>query len=124
MFQLAPGPLLSIFQAEDEAAGDLLAIGIPALRIISYSWLLAGFGIVSSSVFQALDHGILSLTSSLVRQLIVLLPAAFLLSRLFELEQVWLAFPIAELFSCALCIAFMRRVYRRDILPMRAGAGG
>ena len=124
VFQLAPGPLLSIFQAEDEAAGDLLAIGIPALRIISYSWLLAGFGIVSSSVFQALDHGILSLTSSLVRQLIVLLPAAFLLSRLFELEQVWLAFPIAELFSCALCIAFMRRVYRRDILPMRAGAGG
>ena len=55
VFQLAPGPLLSIFQAEDEAAGDLLAIGIPALRIISYSWLLAGFGIVSSSVFQALD---------------------------------------------------------------------
>ena len=56
---------------------------------------------MSSSVFQALDHGILSLISSLVRQLIVLLPAAFLLSRLFELEQVWLAFPIAELFSCA-----------------------
>ncbi len=124
VFQLAPGPLLSIFQAEDEAAGDLLAIGIPALRIISCSWLLAGFGIVAGSVFQALDHGVLSLTTSLVRQLIVLLPVAFLLSRLFGLEQVWLAFPIAELFSCALCAVFMRRVYRRDILPLRAGAEG
>ena len=121
VFQLVPGPLLSIFQAEDGAAGDLLAIGMPALRIISYSWLLAGFGIVSGSVFQALDHGVLSLTTSLVRQLIVLLPVAFLLSRLFELEQVWLAFPIAELFSCTLCVIFMRRVYRRDILPLRAG---
>ena len=124
VFQLVPGPLLSIFQAEDGAAGDLLAIGMPALRIISYSWLLAGFGIVSGSVFQALDHGVLSLTTSLVRQLIVLLPVAFLLSRLFELEQVWLAFPIAELFSCTLCVIFMRRVYRRDILPLRAGAEG
>ena len=124
VFQLVPGPLLSIFQAEDGAAGDLLAIGMPALRIISYSWLLAGFGIVSGSVFQALDHGVLSLTTSLVRQLIVLLPVAFLLSRLFELEQVWLAFPIAELFSCTLCVIFMRRVYLRDILPLRAGAEG
>lgn len=84
----------------------------------------SGFGIVSGSVFQALDHGVLSLTTSLVRQLIVLLPVAFLLSRLFELEQVWLAFPIAELFSCTLCVIFMRRVYRRDILPLRAGAEG
>ena len=124
VFQLVPGPLLSIFQAEDGAAGDLLAIGIPALRIISYSWLLAGFGIVSGSVFQALDHGVLSLTTSLVRQLIVLLPVAFLLSRLFGLEQVWLAFPISELFSASLCAVFIRRVYRRDILPLRAGSEG
>ena len=123
VFQLFPGPLLDLFRSEEDAAGDLLAIGIPALRIISYSWLLAGFGIVSGSVFQALDHGVLSLTTSLVRQLIVLLPVAFVLSRLFGLEQVWLAFPISELFSASLCAVFIRRVYRRDILPLRAGSG-
>ena len=124
VFQAFPGQLLEIFQSEEGAAtGDLLTIGIPALRIISYSWLLAGFGIVCGSVFQALDHGVLSLTTSLVRQLIVLLPVAFLLSRLFGLEQVWLAFPIAELFSATLCAVFIRRVYRRDILPLQAGSG-
>ncbi len=123
VFQLFPGPLLDIFRSEEDAAGGLLTIGIPALRIISYSWLLAGFGIVSGSVFQALDHGVLSLTTSLVRQLIVLLPVAFLLARLFgNLDVVWLAFPIAELFSCTLCAIFMRRVYRQDILPLRAQA--
>ena len=119
VFQLLPGQLLDLFRSEEDAAGDLLAIGIPALRIIAFSWLLAGFGIVSSSVFQALDHGLLSLLCSLVRQLIVLLPVAFLLSRLFQnLDVVWLAFPIAELFSCAMCILYMRRVYRQDIQPL------
>ena len=121
VFQLFPGPLLDMFRSEEDVAGNLLTIGIPALRIISFSWLLAGFGIISSSVFQALDHGMLSLICSLVRQLIVLLPVAFLLSLLFHnLDVVWLAFPIAEMFSCALCAVFMRRVYRRDILPLRA----
>jgi len=120
VFQVFPGQLLDLFRSEEDAAGDLLAIGIPALRIISFSWLLAGFGIVCGSVFQALDHGVLSLTTSLVRQLVVLLPVAFLLSRAFGLEAVWLAFPIAELFSASLCAVFIRRVYKRDILPLRS----
>lgn len=122
VFQIFPGQLLSLFQSEAEAAaGDMLAIGIPALRIISYSWLLAGFGIVAGSVFQALRHGVLSLISSLVRQLVVLLPTAYLLARLFQrLELVWLAFPIAELVSFTLCIIFMIRVYHRDIKPLRS----
>ena len=120
VFQFFPGQLLDLFRSEEDAAGDLLAIGIPALRIISFSWLLAGFGIVCGSVFQALDHGVLSLTTSLVRQLVVLLPVAFLLSRAFGLEAVWLAFPIAELFSASLCAVFIRRVYKRDILPLRS----
>ncbi|MCI8915416.1 MAG: MATE family efflux transporter [Oscillospiraceae bacterium] len=125
VFQLFPAPLLDMFRSKDDLAGDLIAIGVPALRIISFSWLLAGFGIICSSVFQALDHGVLSLVSSLVRQLIVLLPAAFLLAQLFQnLDVVWLAFPLAELFSCALCAAFIRRVYRRDILPLRAPQAG
>ena len=118
VFQVFPAQLLALFRSENETGGDLISIGVPALRIISLSWLLAGFGIVSSSVFQALNHGMLSLIAALVRQLVVLLPAAFLLSRFFPLEIVWLAFPIAELFSCAMCAFFLRRVYRQDVLPL------
>ncbi len=124
VFQFAPGQLLALFQSEDDVAGDLLSIGVPALRIISISWLLAGFGIVSGSVFQALDHGVLSLTTSVVRQLAVLLPVSFLLARTLGLHAVWWAFPIAELFSATLCAVFLRRVYHRDILPCAAPPQG
>ena len=118
VFQFFPGQLLAMFQSEQDTTGNLLAIGIPALRIISLSWLLAGFGIVASSVFQALNHGVLSLIASVVRQLAVLLPAAFLLAHFWGLDAVWWSFPIAELFSMALCAFCLVRVYRRDILPL------
>lgn len=122
-FQKVPDVLLSMFLAEGETSGDLLTIGVPALRVISISFLFAGFCIVCSSVFQALGHGVLSLVVSVVRQLVVLLPAAFVLSRLRGLEAVWWAFPIAELFSVTLCILFLRRVYRREIAGMETGVG-
>ncbi len=77
IFQFATTPLLRIFNASDE----MLAIGIPALRIISFSFLGAGFGITASSVFQATGHGFLSLAVSVIRQLLVLLPVAYILSR-------------------------------------------
>ena len=118
-FQLIPHVFLGLFMAQgEEGAGDMLTIGVPALRIISISFLLAGFSVVSSSVFQALGHGVLSLIVSVVRQLVVLLPVAFLLSRLYGLEAVWWAFPAAELFSCGLCVLFLRRVYNREIRSM------
>ena len=74
---------------------------------------------VCSSVFQALGHGVLSLTVSVVRQLLVLLPVAFVLSRFRGLQAVWWAFPIAELFSLTLSTLFLKRVYHKEILPMR-----
>jgi len=117
LFQLIPDVFISMFEAE-ESTGDMLAIGVPALRTISWSFLFAGFGIVCGSTFQALGHGVFSLTVSVVRQLVVLLPAAFLLSRLDGLRAVWWAFPIAELFSLALSSFFLFRVYRREIAPM------
>ena len=119
LFQSIPEVFLSLFMAEGEAAGDMLTIGVPALRIITISWIFAGLCVVSSSVFQALGHGLFSLAVSVVRQLLVLLPVAFLLSRLFGLEMVWWAFPIAEIFSVTLCLIFLRSVYRREIQPMR-----
>ena len=113
-FQLLPGPLLSIFEASDY----MLSIGETALGVISFHFLLAGFSIVASSTFQALGHGVLSLVISLVRQLVVLLPAAWLLSLSGRLELVWWAFPLAELFSAALCAVFLRYVYRKEIVPL------
>lgn len=116
-FQLIPQVFLSIFMSEG-ASGDMLSIGVPALRIISLSFVFAGFGIVCSSVFQALGHGVLSLLVSLVRQLIVLLPVAFVLSRTLGLDAVWWSFPIAELFSVVLSALFLRRVHRKEIHPL------
>ena len=115
VFQLLPELLLGLFEASDY----MLDIGSQALRIISLHFILAGFGIVSSSMFQALGHGMLSLVISLVRQLVVLLPAAWLLSLSGRLELVWWAFPLAELSSVALCALFHRYIYRREIVPIK-----
>ena len=114
IFQGGAAVLLGFFDASEH----MLSIGVPALRIISFSFLLAGFCIVSSSAFQALGHGMLSLVVSVVRQLVVLLPAAWLLSLSGELNLVWWSFPLAELFSSALCVAFLFRLYRLEVKPM------
>jgi len=118
-FQFGAGLLLSIFDASDY----MLEIGVPALRTISIHFVFAGFSIVSSSTFQALGHGVLSLIISLVRQLMVLLPAAWLLSLSGRLELVWWAFPIAEIVSLVMCALFLRYVYKKEIHPMRQESG-
>ena len=125
IFQVFPDKLLGMFLAENETAvdpvtgvPDLITIGVPALRTISFSFLAAGFVIVCSSTFQALAHGVLSLMISLVRQLIILLPVVFILSRVFGLSAVWWAWPIAEVASVTLGAIFLRGVYRKDIKPM------
>ncbi len=114
VFQLVPEALLAIFDASEE----MVEIGVPALRIISFSFLGAGFGIVSSSVFQALGHGMLSLIVSVLRQLIVILPAAWILARVGGLHMVWWAFPFAEIFSALVCFIFVKQVYRKEIKPL------
>ena len=116
IFQLLPNVLLGFFKASD----NMLEIGVPALRIISIHFVLAGFGIVCSSFFQSLGHGILSLIISLVRQLIVLLPAAWLLSLSGQLGAVWWAFPIAEMFSVVLSAVFLVYAYRKEVKPLMA----
>ena len=111
MFQLFPAQLFSLFEASQE----MLAIGVPALRIISLSFILAGFGVVLGAVFQALGNGMYSLMVSVARQLLVLLPAAWFLARTGELNYVWWAFPIAELASMGVSAFFFVRIYRRVI---------
>lgn len=112
--EIFPAQLLGLF----EASKEMLDIGVPALRIICTSFIFAGFGIVCGSVFQALGHGVLSMISSIVRQLVVLLPVAWLLSLTGNLNLVWLAFPNAELFSVCLCIIFTRRIIKTVIDPL------
>lgn len=109
LFQLIPGTLLGFFNA----GAEMLEIGIPALRTISLSFVFAGFSVISISACQALGKSIYSLFVSIGRQLVVLIPAAFLLSLIGEVRYVWWAFPIAELMSLALCIIFLIRVLKK-----------
>lgn len=109
LFQFAPRQLLALFNASE----NMISIGVPALKIISYSFLLAGYNIITSSVFQALGNGVYSLITSIARQLVVLMPAAYLLARLGELNNVWLAFPIAEIVAFALCTVFLTRIVKK-----------
>lgn len=114
IFQLLPNQLLNIFNASDE----MLRIGDVALRVISPSFLFAGAAIVASSMFQALGNGVFSLIVSVGRQLVVLVPVAYLLSLTGRLELVWWAFPIAEIASVLLSLLFLRRIFRTVIDPM------
>ena len=105
IFQLFPSTLLELFDASE----TMLAIGVPALRIISVSFLLAGFCIIAGSVFQAIGNPLHALINSVCRQLVVLLPAAWLLAQTGKLEMVWFCFPIAEIFSFTLSAIFLRK---------------
>ncbi|MDE6761552.1 MAG: MATE family efflux transporter [Lachnospiraceae bacterium] len=114
IFQTIPEKLLALFKASD----NMLAIGVPALRIISVSFLFASVCIILISSFQALGNGYYSLIISVCRQLIVLLPVAYLFSRTGNIDMVWLAFPIAEIVSVSLCIFYFIRIYRKRIKPL------
>ena len=111
VFETVPAVLLGMFEASDE----MLAIGVPALRIIGVHFLIAWFCIIAGSVFQALGNGVYSMVVSVARQLVVLLPVAFLLARLGGLHAVWWAFPIAELMSFCVSSIFMILINRKVI---------
>jgi len=111
VFQLFPAPLFSLFDASEM----MLSIGVPALRAISFSFLFAGFCIVCGSLFQALGNGVYSMVISIARQLVVLLPAAYLLSLSGKVQYVWWAFPIAELVSLSMTVFFLFRI-NRDVI--------
>lgn len=115
LFQIFPVQLLSFFQASPE----MLAIGVPALRTLSLCFLVGGFTIVSSSVFQALGKGLLSMSISVFRQLLLVLPLAYFFSLTGNLNMVWWAFPVAEVLAGLLAAYYLWRAYHRVILPLR-----
>lgn len=108
LFQLIPGLLLQMFNASD----NMLSIGIPALRIISVSFIPAAIGIACSGSFQALGKAVYSMLVSIARQLVILLPAAYLLAQAGNINLVWWAFPIAEAVSLVMSLIFMRKLYK------------
>ncbi len=114
VMQIFPAQLFRLFEASEE----MLAIGVPALRTISFSFLFAGYCIIVGSMFQALGNGILSMIVSIARQLVVLLPVAFLLSLTGNVNLIWLSFPIAEIASLVLSSIFLYRIYKKVIKPL------
>ena len=110
-FQIIPGPLLKLFNASN----DMMQLGIPALRIISLSFPIAGVCICMGSVFQAFSESFYSLIVSVGRQLVVLIPVAWLLAQTGNVNLVWLAFPIAEIASLILSSVFFKKVHGKKV---------
>ena len=111
IFQIFPSELLRMFDASQE----MLRIGVPALRIISICFLPAAFGIISSTMFQATGHGVLSLFASLLRQLVGILPLAYILIRIGGVTLSWASFPLAEIIGLTYSAVMMRRLYKKEI---------
>ena len=116
-FEGIPQILLSLFNASD----DMLTIGVPALRIIGIHYLIAWFCIVSGTVFQALGKAFFSMIVSIMRQLFVLIPAAYILAKLGGLHVVWWSFPIAEVISLMVSSFFLVRINRTIISRVPEG---
>lgn len=115
VFQLFPEQLLYLFDAK----ADMLAIGIPALRTISLSFVFAGISMILCSVFQALDHGHNSLIITLLRQMILLVPCTYVFAQLFGLDLSWWSFVITEALCCLLSLGYLHTIKAKTILTIK-----
>lgn len=113
-FETFPAQLLLLFDASE----NMLGIGVPALRTIAVHFLIAWFCIVAGAVFQAVGNGMYSLYVSVARQLVVLLPVAYILAKIGGLDLIWWSFPIAELMSCLISVICLALTYQKVIKPM------
>ena len=111
LFQLFPQVLLGLFSANS----TMLEVGIPALRSISISFIPAAFGIVTSSVFQATGHAVYSLLGSLIRQLVGILPLAFILYRIGGTQLSWYSFPLSEILGFSFLLFSIIRLYNKKL---------
>lgn len=111
IFQTIPDKLLGLFDASE----NMLEIGVTAFRIVSISFIFAGYNIIIGSVFQALGNGVYSLIVSVVRQLVVILPIAYFLAINFGLDEIWWSYPLSEIVAVVLSTVFFIRLYRQKI---------
>ena len=123
LFQLFPEPMLMMFVDRTDAAAmqEMLDTGVPALKTISLSFVGAAFGIINSTVFQATARGLNSLIVSACRQLVIILPAAWLLGRFVGLNAIWYSFPIAEIASFLISYLLLWREYQSELKYLGAG---
>lgn len=112
LFQIFPTLLLSMFNLTKEA---ITTVGVPALRTISISFIFAGFSIIYSAVFQSFGYSFFSMLISIGRQLVTLLPVAYLLSLTGDINAVWWSYPIAELVCVVLSVVFYVYIYNNKI---------
>ena len=115
LFQIFPNVFLSMFNLTEEAINS---VGVYALRTISISFIFAGFSIICSAVFQSFGYSLFSMFISIGRQLVTLLPVAYLLSLTGDVNNVWWAYPIAEVVCVALSVAFYVYIYKKKIKPI------
>lgn len=113
LFQIIPDKLLLMF---DTGTESLITLGVPALRIIGCHYLIAWFCIISSSMFQALGTAVYSMIISIARQLVVLIPAAYILGKIGGLDLIWWSFVVAEFMSLLMCVIFLKRTNKNIIM--------
>lgn len=111
LFQLCPEMLLNLFGANEE----MLEMGIPALRLISLCFIPAAFGIITGTLFQGTGHGVYSLLVSMIRQLVGILPLAYILYHTFGVAVSWASFPLAEILGLTVCVILLTRLYKKEI---------
>lgn len=116
IFQFFPETLLRLFDASEY----MLSIGVPALQTISWCFVLAGYSIICSAVFQALGNGVYSMLISIARQLVIIIPVAYVFAKLFGLDMVWWSYPIAEFASVILSTIFLIRMLKQNLSDMDA----
>lgn len=117
LFESIPQALLGLFNASN----DMLKIGVPALRTIGVHYLIAWFCIIAGTVFQALGKAVFSMVVSIMRQLVVLVPAAYLLAKFGGLHMVWWSFPIAEVMSFIVSLTFLIKIWNDIIKDIPEG---
>ena len=120
LFQLLPSQLLSVF----DASSSMYAMGIPALRIISICFFPASLGIIAGGAFGATAHGFISLAGSTIRQLVGILPLAFIFGRIGGVNMIWWAFPAAEVFGLTYSIVMLRYIYKKEIMHLDEAGNG
>ncbi len=109
--QLIPDRLIMMFEPSDE----MMEMGVNALRIISICFPFAAMGIIPGAMFQATAHGMISMINSILRQIVVIIPAAFLLSRTFGVSGVWMSYPCAEIVSLVFVWSMFYRLYKKEL---------
>lgn len=111
LFHLFPEVFLKMFSADDE----MMEMGVPALRIISICFIPAAFGIMSSTLFQGTGHGVYSLIGSLLRQLVGILPLAYIIYHTAGVTASWASFPLAEIIGVVYAAIMLIRLYKKEI---------